>query len=76
MDDLEIAEKCPICDTYYVWDSKREQYAQTQEIDVQVAGKAVTLCICPNDNGIVAVRVIDRHGQHIYTPAPHTLFDY
>jgi hypothetical protein len=65
-----IHDYCPVCNTRYVWDACHDTYPGLVEEEGVVAGRGITLFLCPADSGVVAVSVTDdAFGSQVYVPS-------
>jgi hypothetical protein len=80
-----ITDKCPVCKREFEWDERNETYAGTYELEVDVddypkpgmpyVTREVTLHLCPDDGGCVAISLADEgvFGCQVYIPSTKEL---
>lgn len=73
----EVTELCPVCRKEYVYDTEQDAYEGVIEAEGFLGGaaarlsgtKQITLHLCPEDNGVIAVTINDEHGGTLYEPS-------
>lgn len=70
---MMITDKCPICHTEYPWNSCNDYYEGAGEQTTTLVGKTITLSLCPIDNGVIAIQILDENGGEVYVPSTQEL---
>jgi hypothetical protein len=75
-----ITDKCPHCQRVFEYDTCQDTYSECKRLSVFPGEdcsinppEELTLYLCPDDAGVVAIAVLNHHGEEVYVPSTQEL---